>query len=31
MARAHVANNPAGFARNLATILMGGENQDLFL
>jgi len=31
MARAHVANNPAGFARNMATILMGGENQDLFL
>jgi len=31
MARAHVANNPAGFARNYANMLMGGENTDLFL
>ncbi|MCY1672809.1 flavin-dependent monooxygenase [Novosphingobium sp. SL115] len=31
MARAHVANNPVGFARNYATILMGGENGDYFL
>jgi 3-hydroxy-9,10-secoandrosta-1,3,5(10)-triene-9,17-dione monooxygenase len=31
MARAHVANNPAGFARNYANVLMGGENTDLFL
>lgn len=31
MARAHVANNPVGFGRNHATVLMGGENKDLFL
>lgn len=31
MARAHVANNPAGFARNYASVLMGGENKDVFL
>lgn len=31
MARAHVANNPVGFARNYANVLMGGENGDLFL
>ncbi|WP_226016515.1 flavin-dependent monooxygenase [Novosphingobium sp. FKTRR1] len=31
MARAHVANNPVGFARNYANMLMGGENKDLFL
>ncbi|MBU6392946.1 MAG: flavin-dependent monooxygenase [Sphingomonadales bacterium] len=31
MARAHVANNPAGFARNYGHVLMGGENADLFL
>ena len=31
MARAHVANNPAGFARNYASVLMGGENKDMFL
>lgn len=31
MARAHVANNPAGFARNYANMLMGGENADMFL
>ena len=31
MARAHVANNPTGFARNYAAVLMGAENTDLFL
>ena len=31
MARAHVANNPAGFARNYANMLMGAENADLFI
>lgn len=31
MARAHVANNPVGFARNYANMLMGAENTDLFL
>jgi len=31
MARAHVANNPVGFARNYANVLMGGENGDYFL
>jgi 3-hydroxy-9,10-secoandrosta-1,3,5(10)-triene-9,17-dione monooxygenase len=31
MARAHVANNPTGFARNYANVLMGGENKDFFL
>lgn len=31
MSRAHVANNPTGFARNYATVLMGGKNGDLFL
>lgn len=31
MARAHVANNPVGFARNYATILMGGQNNDQFI
>lgn len=31
MARAHVANNPAGFARNYASVLMGGDNADYFL
>ena len=31
MARAHVANNPAGFARNYAAVLMGAENTDLFV
>ncbi|MDE2619341.1 MAG: flavin-dependent monooxygenase [Sphingomonadales bacterium] len=31
MARAHVANNPIGFARNYANVLMGGENKDYFL
>ena len=25
------ANNPVGFARNYANVLMGGENSDLFL
>lgn len=31
MARAHVANNPVGFGRNYARMLMGGENGDLFI
>jgi len=31
MARAHVANNPVGFARNYANVLMGAENRDYFL
>lgn len=31
MARAHVANNPVGFARNYANVLMGGENADFFV
>ncbi|HQS68000.1 MAG: flavin-dependent monooxygenase [Novosphingobium sp. 28-62-57] len=31
MSRAHVANNPTGFARNYANVLMGGENADYFL
>ncbi|MEO0030310.1 MAG: hypothetical protein RIS94_68 [Pseudomonadota bacterium] len=31
MARAHVANNPVGFARNYAGMLMGADNADMFL
>ncbi len=31
MARAHVANNPVGFGRNYASVLMGAENKDYFL
>ncbi|KPF90517.1 flavin-dependent monooxygenase [Novosphingobium sp. AAP83] len=31
MSRAHVANNPVGFARNYATVLMGGQNADYFV
>jgi len=31
MARAHVANNPVPFARNFATVLMGGGNGDYFI
>ncbi|KZX51353.1 flavin-dependent monooxygenase [Halioglobus sp. HI00S01] len=30
-ARAHVANNPTGFARNLGGVLLGADNQDLFI
>ncbi len=30
-ARAHVANNPLGFARNLGALALGGENQDFFI
>lgn len=30
-ARAHVANNPTAFARNLGAIGVGAENQDLFI
>lgn len=31
IARAHVANNPVGFARNWGNMVLGGENQDVFL
>ncbi len=31
IARAHVANNPVGFARNWGNMMLGGENQDVFL
>jgi len=31
MSRAHVANNPVGFARNYANVLMGAENADYFV
>lgn len=31
IARAHVANNPAGFARNLGNVLLGCDNQDEFI
>lgn len=31
IARAHVANNPTGFARNWGNTMLGGENQDVFL
>lgn len=31
IARAHVANNPVGFARNWGNVMLGGENQDVFL
>ncbi|MEM8497861.1 MAG: acyl-CoA dehydrogenase family protein [Pseudomonadota bacterium] len=30
-ARAHVANNPVGFARNLGAVNLGMDNQDFFL
>jgi len=30
-ARAHVANNPTSFARNLGGVTLGADNQDLFL
>ncbi|MEE4660765.1 MAG: acyl-CoA dehydrogenase family protein [Halieaceae bacterium] len=30
-ARAHVANNPTPFARNLGAVLLGAENQDFFI
>ena len=30
-ARAHVANNPTAFARNLGAVSLGAENQDLFV
>lgn len=30
-ARAHVANNPTSFARNLGGVSLGAENQDMFL
>lgn len=31
IARAHVANNPVGFARNWGSMMLGGENQDFFI
>ncbi len=30
-ARAHVANNPTAFARNLGALALGAENQDYFI
>jgi 3-hydroxy-9,10-secoandrosta-1,3,5(10)-triene-9,17-dione monooxygenase len=30
-ARAHVANNPVGFARNMGAVALGAANQDFFL
>jgi 3-hydroxy-9,10-secoandrosta-1,3,5(10)-triene-9,17-dione monooxygenase len=30
-ARAHVANNPTSFARNLGSVQLGAENQDMFV
>lgn len=30
-ARAHVANNPTSFGRNLGGVLLGADNQDLFI
>jgi 3-hydroxy-9,10-secoandrosta-1,3,5(10)-triene-9,17-dione monooxygenase len=30
-ARAHVANNPTPFSRNLGALLLGAENQDFFI
>ena len=30
-ARAHVANNPTGFARNFGAIQLGMPNQDMFV
>lgn len=31
IARAHVANNPVGFARNWGNMMLGGDNQDFFV
>ena len=30
-ARAHVANNPTSFARNLGAVALGAENKDFFV
>ena len=30
-ARAHVANNPASFARNLGAVSLGADNSDFFV
>ncbi|MDP4917175.1 MAG: flavin-dependent monooxygenase, partial [Haliea sp.] len=30
-ARAHVANNPTSFARNLGAVLLGAESSDFFV
>ena len=31
IARAHVANNPVSFARNYGSMVLGGENKDVFV
>ncbi len=31
IARAHVANNPVGFARNYGAVLLGADNTDVFV
>jgi 3-hydroxy-9,10-secoandrosta-1,3,5(10)-triene-9,17-dione monooxygenase len=31
IARAHVANSPVAFARNWGNMMLGGENQDVFV
>ena len=31
IARSHVANSPTGFARNLGSMTLGGENADMFI
>jgi len=31
IARAHVANNPIGFARNWGAVMLGGDNTDVFV
>ena len=31
IARAHVANNPIGFARNWGAVQLGGDNTDFFV
>ena len=31
IARAHVANNPTAFARNMGSMALGGDNGDLFI
>jgi 3-hydroxy-9,10-secoandrosta-1,3,5(10)-triene-9,17-dione monooxygenase len=30
-ARAHVANNPTSFARNLGAVALGADNKDFFV
>ena len=31
IARAHVANSPVAFGRNWGNMILGGENQDVFV